>query len=81
MFEELACGILNEFDVNTDDQENEILLLNKWDVLNMDCLQLADEANCLNFMSVPTVQNVITRVWNNRVEEFTWNTSIPVRRE
>ena len=79
MFEELACSVLNEFDANTDDQENEILLLNKWHMVNMDCLQLAKKANCLKFMSAPTVQNLITNVWHNQVVPFTWKTSLNVK--
>jgi hypothetical protein len=34
---------------------------------NLDCLQMADESNCLKFISLPSVQNLVSSVWNGQI--------------
>jgi hypothetical protein len=47
---------------------NGILLLQKIPYYNnLDCLQMADESNCLKFISLPSVQNLVTSVWNGQI--------------
>jgi hypothetical protein len=47
---------------------NGILLLQKIPYYNnLDCLQMADESNCLKFISLPSVQNLVSSVWNGQI--------------
>lgn len=64
----MACGVLKIFDNLSDDLINGIILLQKIPYYNLDCLQLAVEANCLEFISLSTVQNLLTEIWHGRIE-------------
>ena len=66
-FENLAIGVLNIFDLNSDDLINSIVLLRQINIYGMDCLQMAVEARCLKFVSLPTVQILITEIWNGNL--------------
>ena len=80
MFENLACGVLTEFDENTIEIENEINLLTKNEIYDMNCLQLAQKGECLEFMSLPSVQNLLTKHWYNEIKPIKYNTLIPVKK-
>ena len=63
----MAIGVLNIFDLNSDDLMNSIILLEKIPIYKMDCLQMAVKAKCLKFVSLPAVQNLITEIWNGNM--------------
>ncbi|CAF0758789.1 unnamed protein product [Brachionus calyciflorus] len=67
-FEEMACGVLNIFDNLSDDLINGIILLQKISYYDLECLRIAVEARCLKFIALPTVQNLLTDIWNGRLE-------------
>ena len=67
-FEDMACGVLEIFDSRMDDIVNGVVLLQKIPYYGLNCLQLAVEAKCLKFISLSTVQNLLTEIWNGRVE-------------
>ena len=64
----MACGVLEIFDSTSDDCINGIILLQKIPYYDLNCLQLAVEAKCLKFISLSTVQNLLTEIWNGRIE-------------
>lgn len=64
----MACGVLNIFDKKTDDLINDELLLHKIPYFDLNCLDLAARAKCLNFISLPACQKVLTDIWNGNVE-------------
>lgn len=67
-FENTACEVLYLYDIDSDDFMNGIILLQKISYYsNLDCLKMAVEANCLKFISLPAVQNLITSVWDGQV--------------
>jgi hypothetical protein len=45
-----------------------VLLLQKNPYYNLDCLELAVEAKCMNFFSLTPVQNLLTSIWNGNTE-------------
>ncbi len=55
------------FDSSSDDVQNGIILEQKIPYYNLDCLQMAVEAGCLNFISLSSVQNLLTDIWNGKV--------------
>lgn len=67
-FEEMSCQVLNIFDRSSDDLANGIILLQKIPYYNLDCLQMAVEAECMDFLSLPSVQNLLTDIWNGKIE-------------
>lgn len=64
----MACGVLNVFDGTSDDLINGIILLQKIPFYGLDCLQIAVEARCLKFIALPSVQNLLTDIWNGKIE-------------
>jgi hypothetical protein len=64
----MSCEVLQLMDQGQDDILNGIVLLQKVPYYNMDCLQLAVEAGCLRFISLGSVQNLITDIWNGKIE-------------
>ena len=58
--EEMACAVLCLFDAMTDDLINGVLLLQKIPYYKINCLKMADEADCLKFISLPCVQDILT---------------------
>ena len=63
----MAIGVLNLFDSTTDDLINGVILLRKIPYFNLDCLQMAVEANCQKFVSLTSVQNLLTDIWYGKV--------------
>ena len=64
----MACEVLNIFDSDSDDFMNGILLLQNLPYYNeLNCLQMAVEADCKEFIATPAVQNLITHIWNGQV--------------
>jgi hypothetical protein len=63
----MACGVLNIFDNNSNDLINGIVLLQIIPYFGIDCLQMAVEARCLKFLALPTVQNLVTDIWNGKI--------------
>ena len=64
----MSCQVLNIFDRSSDDLANGIILLQKIPYYNLDCLQMAVEAECMDFLSLPSVQNLLTDIWNGKIE-------------
>lgn len=64
----MACCVLNIFDNSTDDLNNSLILSQKNAYYNSNCLTLAFKANCLKFISLPTVQNFLTETWFGKIE-------------
>ena len=54
-FEEMSIGVLNIFDSTTDDLINGVILLRKIPFYNLDCLQMAVEADCQKFVALSSV--------------------------
>jgi hypothetical protein len=63
----MSIGVLNIFDSTTDDLINGVILLRKIPFYNLDCLQMAVEANCEKFVALSSVQNLLTDIWNGKV--------------
>ena len=66
-FEQMAIGVLNIFDATTDDLINGVILLRKIPFFNLDCLQMAVEADCKKFVSLSSVQNLLTDIWYGKI--------------
>lgn len=64
----MACGVLEIFDSTSDDIVNGVILLQKIPYYSLDCLQMAVEAKCLKFIALSSVQNLLTDIWNGRIE-------------
>lgn len=64
----MSCGVLEIFDNTSDDIVNGVVLLQKIPYYELNCLQIAVEAKCLKFISLSTVQNLLTEIWNGRIE-------------
>ena len=67
-FEEMAIGVLTLFDKSTDDIINGVILLRKIPFYNLDCLQMAVEADCQKFVSLSCVQNLLTDIWYGKIQ-------------
>ena len=65
-YEEMACGVLNIFDMTSDDWMNCVLLLQEIPYYRMNCLKMANQARCLKFISLPAVQDILDRIWSGR---------------
>lgn len=63
----MAVGVLNIFDNSTDDLINGVILLRKIPFYNLDCLQMAVEANCQKFVALSSVQNLLTDIWYGKI--------------
>lgn len=63
----MAIGVLNIFDSTTDDLINGVILLRKIPFYNLDCLQMAVEADCKKFVSLSSVQNLLTDIWYGKI--------------
>lgn len=64
----MTCGVLNIFENLSDDLISSLILSKKNSYYNLDCLTLAFKANCLKFISLPTVQNFLTETWYGKIE-------------
>ena len=62
-FEELAIGVLDVYDTNTDDRENIHIILDKNAFYDMTPLDMAQIGDCKNFIAHPAVQSVLTTIW------------------
>lgn len=68
-FENTACQVLAIFDKNSNDLFNDLLFYQKVPYYNnLDCITLALQGSCLKFISVPSVQNLVTKVWDGEVD-------------
>ncbi len=68
-FEQTACQVLDLFDKNSNDLLNGILFSQKVPYYDdLDCITLATQGSCLVFISVPSVQNMLTTVWNGELD-------------
>ena len=63
----MACGVLNIFDSFSNDLINGVILLQNIPYFNLNCLEMAVEAKCLKFISLPSVQNLLTDIWNGKI--------------
>jgi hypothetical protein len=67
-YEETACGVLNLFDENNDDLLNSVILLARPPFYkDLDCLEMAIQGKCLNFIAMSSVQTLITNIWNAEI--------------
>jgi hypothetical protein len=66
-FEDLAIGVLDTFDMNTDDWINGVILLRRCPYFNISLLQMSVEAKSRRFVAQPAVQNLLTYIWNGKV--------------
>ncbi len=63
-FENLAIGILNVFEEHTRKHVNDVLLIRYYDFIKMNCLQLAFEAECDDFIAHNVTQQAVEKLWN-----------------
>jgi len=63
----MACGVLNIFDSFSNDLINGVILLQNIPYFNLNCLEMAVEAKCLKFISLASVQNLLTDIWNGKI--------------
>ena len=66
-FENLACGVMNKFDEHSDFLSNAVILLQKITYYNIPCLEMAAEADCKQFIALPSVQNLTNDIWNGKI--------------
>ena len=52
------------YDTNTEDEENIHILLDNIEFFQMTPLDMALIGDCKNFVSHPSVQNLLTKIWN-----------------
>lgn len=67
-FEDMACEVFDICDDLSIDFVNSIILLQKIPYYNINCLQMAYEAKCLKFISLPSVQTLLSDIWNGKME-------------
>ena len=65
--EDLAIGVMNVFDTNTRDSNNAVLMNAKVPFLKTDCLDFAVKCECRRFVALPSIQNVITKMWYRKI--------------
>jgi hypothetical protein len=63
----MAIGVMNIFDSTTDDLINGVILLRKIPFYNLDCLQMAVQADCQKFVALSSVQNLLTDIWHGKL--------------
>jgi hypothetical protein len=64
----MAIGVLNIFDEASIDLINGVILLQKIPYYNMNCLEMASEARSQKFLSVTSVQNLLTEIWFGKID-------------
>lgn len=64
----MACSVFDICDDLSIDFVNSIILLQKIPYYNINCLQMAYEAKCLKFISLASVQNLLTDIWHGKME-------------
>jgi hypothetical protein len=62
-FEKLAIGVLTVFERNTRDAMSDLFIVRYIDFLQKDCLELAVDSECKNFVSNRLVQKVMDDIW------------------
>jgi hypothetical protein len=62
-FENLATGVLDVFDANTEDRHNISLLLNQVFFFKTYVLKMAEIGHCKKFVAHIAVQNLLTSIW------------------
>jgi hypothetical protein len=65
----MACDVITMLDIYTNDLTSGVILLQKIPHYGLDCLELAEEAKCLRFLSLYSVQNIITDIWHGKIEQ------------
>ena len=64
----MAIGVMNIFDEASLDLINGVILLQKIPYYNMNCLEMASEARSQRFISVTSVQNLLSEIWFGKVD-------------
>ncbi len=64
----MAIGVLNIFDEASVDLINGVILLQKIPYYNMNCLEMASKATSQRFISVTSVQNLLSEIWFGKVD-------------
>jgi hypothetical protein len=62
-FEEMAIGTLKIFDDERTDKVDDVLIVRYFKEFKMDCLDLAIECECEQFVSTQMVQRVLDKIW------------------
>ena len=66
-FENMASEIL-QTSYELDQNKTELLLIRRInEYSDITCLQMAIVGNCLNFLSHPAPQNLITKIWYHKI--------------
>jgi hypothetical protein len=58
---------MNKFDEHSDFLSNAVILLQKITYYNIPCLEMAAEADCKQFIALPSVQNLTNDIWNGKI--------------
>jgi hypothetical protein len=58
---------MNKIDENSDFLTNALILLQSMPYYKLNCIELAAEADCKQFIALPSVQNLTNDIWNGRV--------------
>jgi len=58
---------MNKFDENSDFLSNAVILLQNCPYFKLNCIGMAAEADCKQFIALPSVQNLTNDIWNGRV--------------
>jgi hypothetical protein len=58
---------MNVFDTNTRDSMNSVLMTAKIPFLKTDCLDFAVKCECRRFVALPSIQDVITKMWYRKI--------------
>jgi len=64
----MAIGVMNIFDEASLDLINGVILLQKIPYYNMNCLEMASKATSQRFISVTSVQNLLSEIWFGKVD-------------
>ena len=62
----MAIGLLGVYYKNTRENVVDVLVIRYIEELGMDCLELAVHCECEKFVSSPTVQRILTNIWNGK---------------
>ena len=70
-FENLAQGVLYQFDISLDDQSVDKELLQVIPTFGINCMALASFGQRQAFLASPCIQNHLDKVWNGKISQKT----------
>lgn len=68
-FEKLAIGLLGLFEKYYDNDICNVLLKRRVDTNGVNCLEMAMDADCTDFIAHGTVQNVLNNIWCSKTKQ------------